>query len=433
MQPILQMIAMLPAVAVSCLISAVWQGMVLAACVTLCLHVLPETTAAIRSFIWTAVFALVIALHVAATSANRTLSLQSWHEPALHLDFHWSVAIASVWILFSIVRGSQLVTSAIHLRRIANNATPIRGGAGCTAILGNSHRSAELCISADVESPSVIGFIAPRILIPTALLEKLSTPQLEQIVLHEMEHLRRGDDWINLLQKLSLVLFPLNPVLRWIERRICIERELACDESVLRFTQAPKAYATCLTKLAEHSLVQRKTSLALRAWERQSELASRVHRILRRPSVSIARFPAKIMASSLILGVLGGAAALSRCPQLVSFVPSSISVNSAVGPQVRPLTPFQDAVFHPGSAHPTLVNAEVQKRRPVQRVAKKLQQRPKEKRRDRRPAVLSSWFLVTDWNGYSVPLHLSFAVVETLRPSACSPSRSTDGWVVFQL
>lgn len=433
MQAVLHIIAMLSEVAVSCLISAIWQGVALAACVTLCLHLLPETTAAIRSFIWTVVFALAIALHIVATSANRSLALQSWHEPALHMDFRWSVAIASVWVLFSIVRGSQLVASAIHLRRIANNATPFHGGAGCTTILDNSHRYAELCISADVESPSVIGFISPRILIPTALLEKLSPSQLEQIVLHEMEHLRRGDDWINLLQKLSLVLFPLNPVLRWIERRLCIERELACDESVLRFTQAPKAYATCLTNLAEHSMRRVKTSLALRAWERQSELASRVHRILRRPTVSIVRAPAKIMASFLVLGVLGGAAALSRCPQLVSFVPSSISVNRAVGPQAGPPSPFQDAVFHPGSAHPTLVNAEVQKRRPVQRLAIKPQQRPKEKRYDHRRAVLSSWFLVTDWNGYSAPSNSNFIVVETLRPSVYSGTRPADGWVAFQL
>jgi beta-lactamase regulating signal transducer with metallopeptidase domain len=28
--------------------------------------------------------------------------------------------------------------------------------------------------------------------------------------MHEMEHLRRADDWTNLLQKLALVFFPLN-------------------------------------------------------------------------------------------------------------------------------------------------------------------------------------------------------------------------------
>ncbi len=73
-------------------------------------------------------------------------------------------------------------------------------------------------------------------------------------MLHEVGHLRRADDWINLLQKLSLVVFPLNPMLMWIERRLCLERELACDDDVLRLTKAPKAYATCLTNLAERRL-----------------------------------------------------------------------------------------------------------------------------------------------------------------------------------
>jgi beta-lactamase regulating signal transducer with metallopeptidase domain len=66
----------------------------------------------------------------------------------------------------------------------------------------------------------VFGFLHPRILIPPALLERLTSPELQQVVLHEMEHLRRRDDWTNLLQKMGLVLFPLNPVLLWVERRL---------------------------------------------------------------------------------------------------------------------------------------------------------------------------------------------------------------------
>ncbi len=86
---------------------------------------------------------------------------------------------------------------------------------------------------------------------------------------------------MNLLQKVSLVLVPLNPVLMWVERRLCLERELACDEDVLRLTKAPKAYATCLTNLAEHRLGRRAAALSLSAWEKRSELARRVHSILR--------------------------------------------------------------------------------------------------------------------------------------------------------
>ena len=292
---IVHMIAMLPSVVASCLISAIWQGMVLAIGVTLCLHLLPETTAAIRSIIWSAAFVLVIALYVAGTMTGSPFDFTRCRNgSAIHLDVRWGVAIAVLWILMSMVRGLQLAMSVLRLRRIANQAMPVEAGDAWKNLLSRTRRHVELCTSSDVDSPSVIGFLSPRILIPAALLEKLSQPQLEQIILHEMEHLRRRDDWVNLLQKVSLVLFPLNPVLHWIEKRLCMERELACDESVLRFTQAPKAYASCLVELAEHSMLQARTPLALRAWERQSELASRVRRILRDSNVALGPWSCKI-------------------------------------------------------------------------------------------------------------------------------------------
>jgi beta-lactamase regulating signal transducer with metallopeptidase domain len=429
----MHVIAILPALAASCLISAIWQGMILAACVATCLHLLPEMTAAIRSMIWTAVFVLVIALHIPAMMTKTPSILDASHVSPIHLDFRWSVAIASLWILLALVRGLQFGISAIRLRRIAKNALPFKAGAVSKTPVSHASRLAELCTSADVDIPSVIGFVSPRILIPAALLEKLSPSQLEQIVLHEMEHLRRGDDWINLLQKLSLVLFPLNPVLQWIEHRLCIERELACDESVLRFTQAPKAYATCLANLAEHSMRQTGTLLALRAWEGQSELARRVHRILRQPAISIAAGPAKIVTSFLLLGVLGVAAGLSHCPQLVSFTPSAVSLNPSAALQTGSVSAFHDAVFHPGSAHPTFVKAVVPERQPMQVVSTRQPQRAKGKRRNHRRAVVSTLLLLTEWDGHVAPQHLKFAVVQSFRPSADPTTRSIDGWVVFQL
>src|SRR5581483_1851572 len=129
--------------------------------------------------------------------------------------------------------------------------------------------------------PSVIGFFKPRILIPDWLFERLTAGELEQIILHEAEHLRRRDDWTNLLQKLCLVIFPLNPAMFWIERRLCREREMACDEAVVRVTRAPRAYAACLTSLAEHGLERRAEALSLGAWHRRPELVHRVHSILR--------------------------------------------------------------------------------------------------------------------------------------------------------
>jgi len=178
-----------------------------------------------------------------------------------------------------------------------------------------------LCTTTRLQRPSVIGFVRPRILIPDWLLKSLTAGELEQIVLHETEHLRRGDDWTNLLQKLCLVLFPLNPALVWMERRLCREREMACDEGVVRLTHAPRAYAACLASLAERGLERRTEALSLGVWQRRPELVDRVHSILRcKPRLSPlgARALLGVLSGCLLLGALE----LARCPQMIAFVPT---------------------------------------------------------------------------------------------------------------
>jgi hypothetical protein len=150
--------------------------------------------------------------------------------------------------------------------------------------------------------------------------------------LHETEHLRRHDDWTNLLQKLSLVLFPLNPAMLWMERRLCLEREMACDEGVVRVTHAPRAYAACLTSLAERGLERRAEALSLGAWQRRPELVHRVHGIL------LCKRALNSAATGTLLGAMGcglvfGSLELARCPQLVAFVaPQRVEVAKDIAP-----------------------------------------------------------------------------------------------------
>ncbi len=191
----------------------------------------------------------------------------------------------------------------------------------------------------------MIGFFAPRILIPEWLFDRLTPAELEQVVLHEAEHLRRHDDWINLLQKFALVLFPLNPALAWMERRLCREREMACDEGVVCKTQAPRAYAACLTSLAERGLARnldrnldrRAEALSLAAWRRRPELVRRVHSILRGKQ-SLHPLAARVLVAAVGCGLLVASAELSRCPQMVAFV---------AAPQPHP---FETAQLQPVSA-----------------------------------------------------------------------------------
>lgn len=345
--------------AANVLVSGIWQGFVLAIGIGLILRLVPGVSATTRFTIWSVVF-LVLALlpfvHIPHENIPHFVqagAIPSASHPFFHLDVRWSFAITALWLIASLFRASSLSLHGFRLRALWRSATPVDAGLVSNDLLaGTGARRAQLCTSPDLDQPSVIGFLSPRILIPAWLFNRLTPTELEQIVLHEVEHLRRGDDWINLLQKLSLVLFPLNPVLVWIEGRLCFERELACDDGVVHATRAPRAYATCLTSLAEQNLDRRAASLALGAWGRRSAIAGRVHSILRRGDV-LSPLQARSVTGAVVLALLLGAVGLSQCPQLVSFsVPAHPVGTLAVAhpAAVYPSALFHDVVFHASRA-----------------------------------------------------------------------------------
>ncbi len=61
----------------------------------------------------------------------------------------------------------------------------------------------------------------------SSALDTLSDSELEHVILHELGHLRRRDDWTNLAQKLIEALLPIQPAVYWIGHRMAIEREMA--------------------------------------------------------------------------------------------------------------------------------------------------------------------------------------------------------------
>ncbi len=323
MSAVLHLISFLSAGAASALFSAVWEGAVLALGVWLCLRLLPGLSAAARSVVWLNVFVLLVLLHFVPAFGGPAADLAGGPVRVVHLDMRWSLLIGGVWLALSLWRAAQLLLGIVQLRRLAGRAVPVEAGPELRILLadGPGGRCTELCTSEEVSRPSVLGFLRPRILVPSALAAHLTARELEQVVLHEMEHLRRGDDWTNLLQKIGLVLFPLNPVLLWVERRLCAERELACDDRVIQSSAGRKAYALCLARLAEFSLLRRSFSLMLGLWERRPELVRRVQRIATQPGRSMGHRPAMAATGGVLAGALGCAIALSHSPQLVSFLP----------------------------------------------------------------------------------------------------------------
>jgi beta-lactamase regulating signal transducer with metallopeptidase domain len=326
-------------------ITALWQGLAVAAALGLGLRLAPRISAAHRFLVWCAGFAVVAALpflpafaslaaHPAAQVASPTPSA-AW----LELTPRWTTAIAAFWLVASLFRLGDLAIHTKRLRRLWRSATPVDQPAESPAV-----RNVQVCTTTALDRPSVIGFFAPRILIPAWLFARLTAGELEQIVLHESQHLRRRDDWTNLAQKLALVLVPLNPALWIIDRRLAREREMACDEGVIRITHAPRAYAACLASLAERGLARRTEALSLGAFERRPELVHRVHSILRSRR-ALPPIAARAVFASLACGLGLLSFELARCPQLVAIAPVAIAPVARPAPIMT--SNLADAVYSP--------------------------------------------------------------------------------------
>ena len=132
------------AAASGALVSAVWEGTVLAASVALCLHFVKGISAGIRSLLWTGVLLLIVLLHFVPL-LNPMPGHSATQGKTLHLGLIWSVAIAGLWVVFSLIRVAQLMHSIFALRRIGRRSKPVLVSAEWASLLRANLRSAQLC------------------------------------------------------------------------------------------------------------------------------------------------------------------------------------------------------------------------------------------------------------------------------------------------
>jgi len=108
-----------------------------------------------------------------------------------------------------------------------------------------------------VDSPDslfVCGFRRPMLVLPTSLPASLGPAELEQVVLHELAHLRRGDLYWGWTIELARTLYFFNPVVYWVAYCLHLERELACDQVAMTVSgHTPGDYAQTLVRVASHA------------------------------------------------------------------------------------------------------------------------------------------------------------------------------------
>lgn len=134
-----------------------------------------------------------------------------------------------------------------------------------------------------IETPIVVGFLKPVILIPASVFLQISPAQLETIIAHELVHIRRGDALVNFAQSIVEVLFFYHPCVWWMSSVIRREREFAADESVVKLLEnSHVVYASALASLEEYRQTANKTLPPLATAANGGNLMQRITKILRK-------------------------------------------------------------------------------------------------------------------------------------------------------
>ena len=117
-------------------------------------------------------------------------------------------------------------------------------------------------ITDKISSPSIFGFIRPRLLIPLGLIERTDYKELRYIFLHELIHIKNRDILLAWLLVFIQSLHWFNPLIWFAIYRIRTEREMITDEIVLRYINKEErnGYGRILIKLLENHTFQKRLS-----------------------------------------------------------------------------------------------------------------------------------------------------------------------------
>ena len=142
------------------------------------------------------------------------------------------LTIFAVWAFGFLAIALMRLRGWLRIRAAVRSSTPV-----------DIPCSVEVRSSPGLLEPGVIGLLHPVLLLPADIQQRLTPPQLEAVLAHELYHIRRRDNLTSAVHMLVEALFWFHPLVWWIGARLVAERERACDEEVLRLGNAPHEYA----------------------------------------------------------------------------------------------------------------------------------------------------------------------------------------------
>lgn len=247
------------------LINHLWQSTLFCVAVWLITLALRANGAALRHWLWlaaslkflvpfTALYYLgALAGLPAAQGARPGLIAQAfeatapvvsptstWVDVTQGTGTSWLPLLASLWAVGAFLVALRWLSAWRAADSVVRAARPVPGS------------SLDARVTDAAIEPAVARVFHPVVLLPSALLGRLSARQLAAVLAHEREHIQRHDNLTAHLHRLVQTLFWFHPAVWWIGRQMLEERENACDEAVLERGHDAQEYAEGILAVCRH-------------------------------------------------------------------------------------------------------------------------------------------------------------------------------------
>src|SRR5262245_5949403 len=210
------------------------------------------------------------------TSGNlgsRTTESGYWSAPS------WMTIIRLGWIAGAIFLLASLAVDLRRCRLIRRDGSPWperRDFARSLAAECGVRRPVEVLLYEELPAPLTYGMRRPTIALPLEARE-WSEADLRRALVHELEHVRRGDWATQLIARVTCAFYWFHPLVWVAWRQISLEAERACDDAVVQSADCAD-YAEQLVLLARRlSKAYRQPALGM---ANRSELSRRVSALL---------------------------------------------------------------------------------------------------------------------------------------------------------
>ena len=281
------------------LLHFIWQGALVGFVTAVCLKFLSKRSAELRYVIAAAAMAIMLAAPVLTfafygQTGAIALRLLQWTRTT-HGGFTASgpltsgsdaTAVWAQWILLAWCAGvcsflARLVMGwylSHRMVRLSETAIPVQIRRLFDEMYGRLALSKpiRLLVQVRIDTPMVIGWLRPAVLLPISAIAGLNEEQLLGIFAHELAHIRRHDFLVNMLQRCVEAMLFYHPAVWWLSNRIRTEREDCCDDLAVRVCGNRRNYAEALVALEQKR--QDRQALAVAATD--GSLVHRIQRIL---------------------------------------------------------------------------------------------------------------------------------------------------------